>query len=114
MTEEECKNKGVPYEVGRAYFRNNARGQIIGDMSGMVKLVFAPTDLKLLGAHLIGELSSELVHIGAHVLAAGGTIETFTHMVYNYPTLSDTYKYAAYDGLGARDRWMAEQRVKAH
>ena len=107
LTEEACREKGIEYLVGRANYSSSPRGQIIGDMTGMVKLVFSPRDLKLLGAHHIGELASELVHIGAHVLAAGGTIETFTYMVYNYPTLSDSYKYAAYNGLTARDRWLS-------
>ena len=109
VTEEDCKAKGIEYLVGRASYNANPRGQIIGDLSGMLKLIFSPEDMKLLGAHQIGELASELVHIGAHVLAAGGTIETFTYMVYNYPTLADMYKYAAYDGLGARDRWLSER-----
>ncbi|MHB8574972.1 MAG: FAD-dependent oxidoreductase, partial [Dehalococcoidia bacterium] len=108
LTEEKCIEAGVPYLTGRAAFNTLARGQIIGDDTGMVKLIFSPSDKKLLGAHLIGELASELVHIGAHVLAAGGTIDTFIHMVYNFPTLSDAYKYAAYDGLGRHDRWLVE------
>jgi NAD(P) transhydrogenase len=87
-------------------------GQIIGDFSGMVKLVFAPADKKLLGVHIIGELASELVHIGAHVMAAGGAIDAFIQAVYNYPTLSDAYKYAAYDGLGAHNRWLAAQAAQ--
>jgi NAD(P) transhydrogenase len=107
LSEDECRQKGLPYLVGRAYYETNARGQIIGDLSGMLKLVFAPEDKKLLGVHHIGELSSELVHIGAHVMAAGGTIDVFIHAVYNYPTRSDLYKYAAYDGLGHWERWLA-------
>jgi len=100
LTEDECKTKKVPYLIGRAFYDNNPRGQIIGDMSGMVKLVFSPTDKKLLGVHIIGEQASELIHIGAHVMLANGTIDAFIQAVYNFPTLGDTYKYAAYDGLG--------------
>ncbi len=100
LTEDECIRRQIPYLVGRASYGKNARGQIIGDTDGMVKLVFSPSDKKLLGVHLIGELSSELVHLGAHILADGGTIDAFIDAVYNYPTLSDAYKYAAYDGLG--------------
>ncbi|MEW6364423.1 MAG: Si-specific NAD(P)(+) transhydrogenase [Acidobacteriota bacterium] len=100
LTEEACSKDGVPCEVGRAYYEANARGQIIGDTSGMLKLVFSPADKKVLGVHLIGEGSSELVHIGAHVMGMGGTIDSFIHAVYNYPTLSEAYKYAAYDALG--------------
>jgi NAD(P) transhydrogenase len=107
LTEEECVAKGIPYLVGRAEYSNNPRGQIIGETHGMLKLIFAPADKKLLGVHHIGELSSELVHIGAHALFDGDTIDEFIAAVYNYPTLSDAYKYAAYDGLGAWERWQA-------
>jgi len=100
LTEDECKTKQIPHLVGRAFYDNNPRGQIIGDMSGMVKLVFSPTDKKLLGVHIIGEQASELIHIGAHVMLVNGTIDAFILAVYNFPTLGDTYKYAAYDGLG--------------
>ena len=100
LSEEECQKKNIAYLVGKAYYANNRRGQIIGDTDGMIKLVFAPADKKLLGVHIIGELASELVHLGANVLADGGTIDAFINSVYNFPTLSDSYKYAAYDGLG--------------
>ena len=99
LTEDDCRAKKIPYLVGRAYYEKNPRGQIIGDMSGMVKLVFSPDDKKLLGAHIIGEQASELIHIAAHVLFENGTIDVFTRMVYNYPTLANLYKSAAYDGL---------------
>lgn len=99
LTEDDCRSKSIPYLVGRAYYEDNPRGQIIGDMSGMIKLVFSPDDKKLLGAHIIGEQASELIHIAAHVMFAGGTIDAFILSVYNYPTLADLYKYAAYDGL---------------
>ncbi|MGE5236787.1 MAG: Si-specific NAD(P)(+) transhydrogenase [Acidobacteriota bacterium] len=107
LTEDECTAKNVPHLVGRALYEASARGQIIGDTSGMFKLVFAPEDKKLLGAHIIGEMASELIHLGAQVMAVGGTIDSFIRAVYNYPTLSDSYKYAAYDGLGAWERWRA-------
>src|SRR5581483_12201716 len=64
-----------------------------------------PEDKRLLGAHHIGEQAAELVHIGAHVMAEHGTIDAFIDAVYNYPSLADSYKYAAYDGLGAHDAW---------
>ena len=105
ITEDECREKQIPHLIGRAYYENNPRGQIIGDMSGMVKLIFSPSDKKLLGAHLIGEQASELIHIAAHVMLANGTIDAFIQAVYNYPTLADAYKYAAYDGLGHWERW---------
>jgi NAD(P) transhydrogenase len=99
-TEEMLKEKKIPYCVGRAMFELNARGQIIGDLSGMIKLLFSPSDQKLLGVHIIGEGASELVHIGLFVLSQGLTIDYFIQSVFNFPTLSEAYKYAAYDGLG--------------
>ena len=99
----------IPYLTGRGYYARNPRGQIIGDMSGMIKLIFSPVDKKLLGAHIIGEQASELIHVAAHVMLAEGTIDTFIQAVYNYPTLSDLYKYAAYDGLGNWDKWKQTQ-----
>ncbi|HXJ79254.1 MAG TPA: Si-specific NAD(P)(+) transhydrogenase [Candidatus Methylomirabilis sp.] len=109
LSEEACRQKNVPYLVGRAFYDKSPRGQIIGDLSGMVKLVFSPDDRRVLGVHHIGELAAELVHIGSHVMAAGGTIDTFIDAVYNYPTLSDSYKYAAYDGLGRWQEWRRER-----
>lgn len=104
LTEEECKQKKIPYLVGRAFYANNPRGQIIGDTNGMLKLIFSPTDKKVLGVHLIGEMASELIHLGAHVMSEGGTIDAFITSVYNFPTLSDSYKYAAYNGMAEMDR----------
>jgi NAD(P) transhydrogenase len=101
LSEDHCRHKGVPFAVGRAYFRSNARGQIVGDDSGMIKLVFDPNDLKLLGVHIIGENASELLHVGMMVMQFGGTITAFIESVFNFPTLSEAYKYAAYDGLGS-------------
>jgi NAD(P) transhydrogenase len=106
LTEDECKEKNIDYLVGRAYYEENARGQIIGDYSGMIKLVFSPTDKKLLGAHIIGEQASELIHIASHVMLANGPIDEFIEAVYNYPTLSDSYQYAAYDGLANHAEWL--------
>ena len=111
MTEEECITKNIAYLVGRGFYARNPRWQIIGDMSGMIKLIFSPEDKKLLGTHIIGEQASELIHLAAHVMEISGTIDTFIHAVYNYPTLSDLYKYAAYDGLGNWEKWRMNQRV---
>jgi NAD(P) transhydrogenase len=110
LTEDDCQTKGIPYLVGRAYYEENARGQIIGDMSGMIKLVFSPMDKKLLGAHIIGEQASELIHIASHVMLSGGPIDAFIDAVYNYPTLSDSYQYAAYDGLANHVKWLEANR----
>jgi NAD(P) transhydrogenase len=109
LTEDACKEKNIPYLVGRAFYEKNPRGLIIGDRSGMVKLVFSPYDKKVLGVHHIGETSSELVHIGTQVLVQGGTIDDFRETIYNYPTLSDLYKYAAYDGIGIWRQWLSAQ-----
>jgi NAD(P) transhydrogenase len=104
LTEDECLAKNIPYLVGRAYYDHNPRGQIIGEVNGMLKLIFSPDKKKLLGVHHIGEMSAELVHIGAHALASNHSIDEFIRAVYNYPTLADAYKYAAYDGLGKWER----------
>jgi NAD(P) transhydrogenase len=99
-TEEELKAKGVPYEVGRARYEGNARGQIIGETDGALKLLFDPTTKKLLGVHIIGDRATELIHIGQMVMTTGGAIDVFIDSVFNFPTLAELYKYAAYDGLG--------------
>jgi NAD(P) transhydrogenase len=99
-TEASCKEKKIDYEVGRAHYANNARGHIAGDTAGLLKLIFARADKKLLGVSIIGENATELIHIGMMVLDNGLTIDEFIEQVFNYPTLSETYKYAAYDGLG--------------
>jgi NAD(P) transhydrogenase len=109
LTEDTCREQAKSYLVGRAYYEKSARGQIIGDTDGLLKLVFAPENKTLLGAHLIGEMASELIHLGAHVMATGGSIDAFINAVYNYPSLSDSYKYAAYDGLGQLQRWQVMQ-----
>jgi len=99
-SEESCREKKIEYEVGRAKYSNNARGQIIGDFSGMLKLIFRRSNKQLLGVHILGESATELIHLGMAVLESGGAIDTFIELVFNYPTLSEMYKYAAYDGLG--------------
>jgi NAD(P) transhydrogenase len=99
MTEEELTSQGVPYEVGKAHYKEIARGQIIGDSTGLLKLVFHRDLRELLGVHIIGENASELVHIGQAVLAFGGTLDYFVDTVFNYPTLAECYKTAAFDGI---------------
>ena len=99
-TEDSCKEKKIDYCVGRAHYANNARGHICGDTSGLLKIIFSPVDKKLLGLSIIGETATELVHIGMMVLDNGLTINEFIDQVFNYPTLSEMFKYAAYDGLG--------------
>ena len=98
-TEEELTREGVPYEVGKAHYREIARGQIIGDRIGLLKLIFHIDTHKLLGVHILGEGASELIHIGQAVMAFDGTVEYFINTVFNYPTLAECYKTAAFDGI---------------
>jgi NAD(P) transhydrogenase len=97
--EEELTEQGIPYEVGKAQYREIARGQIIGDQTGLLKLIFHLETHELLGVHIIGEGASELVHIGQAVLAFKGKVEYFINTVFNYPTLAECYKTAAFDGI---------------
>ncbi|MCA9239543.1 MAG: Si-specific NAD(P)(+) transhydrogenase, partial [Planctomycetales bacterium] len=97
--EQELTKGCVPYETGVARFSEIARGQIIGDTTGMLKLLFHRETLKLLGIHCIGEAATELVHIGQAVMELGGTVEYFRDTVFNYPTMAECYKVAALDGL---------------
>jgi len=105
-TEEDLTQDGVPYEVGKAHYREIARGQIIGDNSGLLKLIFHLDTHELLGVHIIGEGASELVHIGQAVMSFGGRIEYFVNTVFNYPTLAECYKTAAFDGIN-RLGWLS-------
>ncbi|MFO0552716.1 MAG: Si-specific NAD(P)(+) transhydrogenase [Polyangiaceae bacterium] len=102
LSEEDAKARGIDTVCGRAEYRLNARGKIIGDDDGVVKLVFERGSRKLIGAHVLGDRATELVHIGQAIIVLGGTVETLIEMVFNYPTLAECYKYAAYDALG---RW---------
>ncbi len=97
--EEELTEEGVPYEIGKAEYSEIARGTILGDSSGMLKLIFHAETRKLLGVCIIGEGASELIHIGQAVLAMDGTIDYFIDTVFNYPTLAECYKTAAFDGV---------------
>ena len=98
-TEEELTHAGIAYEVGKARYREIARGQIIGDTTGLLKLIFHAETRELLGVHIIGDGASELIHIGQAVLSFGGTIDYFINTVFNYPTLAECYKVAAFDGI---------------
>jgi NAD(P) transhydrogenase len=98
-TEEELTQAGIAYEVGKARYREIARGQIIGDTTGLLKLIFHSETRELLGVHIIGDGASELIHIGQAVLTFGGTIDYFINTVFNYPTLAECYKVAAFDGV---------------
>ena len=98
-TEEQLTDEDVPYEVGIAYYREIARGQIRGDTTGRLKLIFHRETKELLGVHIIGEGASEILHIGQAVLILKGGIEYFVNTVFNYPTLAECYKAAAFNGL---------------
>jgi len=98
-TEEQLTEEDAPYEVGVAYYREIARGQIRGDTTGRLKLIFHRETHAILGVHIIGEGASELVHIGQAVMSLGGKLEYFVDTVFNYPTLAECYKAAAFNGL---------------
>jgi len=97
LTENECNERGIAFEVGTVRFRETARGQIMGLREGMLKMLFSIETQKLLGVHIIGEGATELVHIGQAVIALGGTLDYFVQTVFNYPTLAEAYKVAALD-----------------
>jgi NAD(P) transhydrogenase len=99
LTEEAAVAAGISYAVGRAWFEANTRAAISGSTDGLVKLVFARDDRRLLGVHVVGEAASELVHLGQAVINFKGPIDYFIHSTFNVPTASEAYKYAAYDGL---------------
>jgi NAD(P) transhydrogenase len=99
MGEAELTSKGVPFETGLARYKEIARGQILGDTDGMLKLIFHLDSLQILGVWIIGTQATELVHIGQAVMALGGTLEYFLTSVFNYPTLAECYKVAALDGF---------------
>jgi NAD(P) transhydrogenase len=98
-SEQELTDKGVPYEIGIARYREIARGQILGDLDGMLKLIFHRETLRVLSVHIIGEGATELIHIGQAAEAFGATLPYFVDAVFNYPTLAECYKVAALDGI---------------
>jgi NAD(P) transhydrogenase len=98
-TEDELTESRTPFEVGIARYRELARGQIIGDMYGMLKLLVSPDDRKLLGVHVFGTGATEIVHIGQTVMGCNGTIDYLVDTVFNYPTLAESYKVAALDAM---------------
>ena len=104
-TEEQLTDEGVPYEVGVAYYREIARGQIRGDTTGRLKLIFHRETKEILGVHIIGEGATEILHIGQAVLILKGTIDYFVNTVFNYPTLAECYKAAAFNGLNKLARF---------
>jgi NAD(P) transhydrogenase len=103
-TEEQLTDEDVPYEVGVAYYREIARGQIRGDTTGRLKLIFHRETKEILGVHVIGEGAAELLHIGQAVMILKGGMEYFVDTVFNYPTLAECYKAAAFNGLNKLSR----------
>jgi NAD(P) transhydrogenase len=104
-TEEQLTEEDVPYEVGVAYYREIARGQIRGDTTGRLKLIFHRETKQVLGVHIIGEGAAELVHIGQAVMALNGNLDYFIDTVFNYPTLAECYKAAAFNGINRLARF---------
>ncbi|WP_446745317.1 Si-specific NAD(P)(+) transhydrogenase [Silvibacterium acidisoli] len=104
-TEEQLTEEDVPYEVGVAYYREIARGQIRGDTTGRLKLIFHRENRQILGVHIIGEGAAELVHIGQAVMSLNGTVDYFIDTVFNYPTLAECYKAAAFNGVNRLSRF---------
>ncbi|MFN0106038.1 MAG: Si-specific NAD(P)(+) transhydrogenase [Bryobacteraceae bacterium] len=98
-TEEQLTEEDVPYEVGVAFYRESARGQIRGDTTGRLKIIFHRETRELLGVHIIGDGAAELLHIGQAVFALNGKIDYFVETVFNYPTLAECYKTAAFNGV---------------
>jgi len=98
-TEESLTKQGVDYVVGRSNYRDNARGRIIGDLDGFLKLLFRREDMKLLGVHVMGEQATEIVHIGLMALLAGGSADLFVEACFNAPTLGGLYKSATIDAM---------------
>jgi NAD(P) transhydrogenase len=99
MTEQAANAAGIDSEVGRGWFQHSPRAQIGGSTEGLIKLVFRRDDHRLLGAHIVGEIATELIHQGQAAIGASEPIDTFIDRTFNLPTFSETYKYAAYDGL---------------
>ncbi len=99
QTERDLTKAGIPYEVGKAQYKETARGNIIGARSGMLKLLLHLDTRQLLGVHIIGESASELIHIGQAILATKTPIDYFVNTAFNYPTLAECYKTAAFDGI---------------
>jgi NAD(P) transhydrogenase len=104
LTEEEVRQKGIPYEVGVARFRETSRGHIMGLNSGMMKMIFSTRTRRLLGVHILGEGATELIHIGQAVLNLKGTIDYFIQNTFNYPTLAEAYKIAGLDAWNRMSR----------
>ncbi|MEC9069262.1 MAG: Si-specific NAD(P)(+) transhydrogenase, partial [SAR324 cluster bacterium] len=98
-TEEELTDACIPYEIGIAHFKEISRAHIMGEEEGILKLLFDPETLKILGVHIIGPRASELIHLGHSVMFFEGTIKYFMNTVFNSPTLDEAYRVAAFNGM---------------
>jgi NAD(P) transhydrogenase len=113
MTEEQVRERGIPYECGVARFRETSRGHIMGIDSGFMKMIFALETRRLLGCHIVGEGATELIHIGQAVLNLHGTLDYFVENTFNYPTLAEAYKVAALDAWNRMPHLQASAGVTA-
>jgi NAD(P) transhydrogenase len=112
-TEAQLTEEGVPYEAGIAQYREIARGQLLGDDGGMLKLLIHEQNRQILGVHAIGTGATELIHIGQAVMAFNGTVDFFVNNVFNYPTLAECYKVAALNGSNKlRNLWDPEAAIE--
>jgi len=114
-TEKECQDEKIDYVIGKAAYNKNARGMIIGDSDGFLKLIFEYNNdlsrpMKLLGVHVIGEIASELIHIGVNALIMDSSSNLFIDTCFNYPTLGELYKYATYDAMGKRAKHLKSEK----
>ena len=101
-TESSLREKGVDFIAGRARYADLPRGEIIGDETGFLQLIFRREDMRLIGVHVIGEQATEVIHIGLIAMLAEAGADLFNRACFNYPTLGDLYKYASYDALSRR------------
>ncbi len=113
LTEEQARTAGVAYNVGRCRFAMLPAGIIAGHTEGMLKLVFATDDLRLLGVHSLGDIAAELVALGQVVIHRGANLEIFNDLTFANPTYTMAYKDAAFDGLTRVAWWRGRQRQKA-
>jgi NAD(P) transhydrogenase len=113
-TEDSAQRKGIPYVVGRARYRQNARGGVIGDDAGFLKLIYSADEMRLIGAHMLGEQSIELINIGLLVMELNGTFQTFIDACFNYPSLAEVYKYATYDAMKRRQQGRMRDLTELH
>lgn len=108
-TEDELTSSSIPFEVGVSRYRELARGAILGDSYGLLKIIVHAEHRTLLGVHVFGTNATELVHIGQTVMGLGGTVDYLVDTVFNYPTLAESYKVAALD---AANKLRAVQRLR--